>query len=178
MRWAVACVFFLCAAGVHAQTYFRCKGQQGETIYVTTPCKTGGKPVTTITPQDKAAAQVGTTKQEIDNAINRGQSDLAAQIAQDSGLSNYYQSRMQEQAYQQQVQATRAQQAQVDNLAQQNAELAAQNQELTNRAEDADRKAREAQARAQRARNDASNPKFNPQTGQWCQQIGGTIQCH
>jgi len=57
-------------------------------------------------------------------------------------------------------------------------EAVAQAREADARAQDADARAQDAEARAQDAANEASRPKFNITTGQWCQTLGGAMHCY
>jgi hypothetical protein len=100
--------------------------------------------------------------------------------------------RREQQAALEQQQRAQAVQDRIQGLAAQNENLQqqvnAQSQQLElqrQRASQARRQARSAQDAAINAQNaarqaqmDAETPKFNPQTKQWCQQIGGTVQCH
>lgn len=59
----------------------------------------------------------------------------------------------------------------------QNEAYQAKSQEAELRARSAEQRAQKAEQRARRIEQEAQTPRYNPKTGQWCQQLGGTLNC-
>lgn len=199
--WFVAAaVPFLAPSLAGAQSIYKCPSGHGGYEYTDTPCT--GPSATVIhkaTAAEIAAKQNADDQQALVAMLRDGQVDAAKHYAvarhQESLYNTIVTSLAQEEAVaeqrrQQQAELARQQRAQaiVDKIN----DLSAQNEALQQqvgaqakqlrlqrlRARTAQDAAINAQNDARRARQEAETPKFNPQSGQWCQQIGGTVQCH
>jgi hypothetical protein len=188
------------ASVVHAQSIYKCPRHGGGYEYTDMPCTGPSATVVHKATAGEVAAKLNADdRQAIESMLRSGQVAAAKQYAvahhQEALYNSVFTSLVQEEAaaeqrHRQQAEMARQQQAQAINsqlnsLAVQNQQLqdqvGAQSQELElqrQRAARAGRRARAAQDAAMRAQQDAQTPKFNPQTGQWCQQIGGTVQCN
>lgn len=197
--FAVA-VGFLVAPVAFAQSIYKCPMRGGGYEFTDTPCTGPGATVIHKATAGEVAAKLNADdRQAMTSMLRSGQVAAAKQYAiahhQKALYNSIVGSLVQEEAAaeqrrQQQAEIARQQQAQAVNnqlnsLSAQNEQLqeqvSAQSQELElqrQRAARASRRARAAQDAATRAQQEAQTPKFNPQTGQWCQQIGGTVQCN
>jgi len=196
---AVAAVF-LAAPLAYAQSIYKCPQHGGGYEFTDTPCTGPGATVVHKATAGEVAAKLNADdRQAMASMLRSGQVAAAKQYAtahhQEALYNSIVVSLVQEQAAaeqrrQQEAEIARQRQAQavnnqLDSLSAQNQQLqeqvSAQSQELEfqrQRAARANQRARSAQDAAMRAQQEAQTPKFNPQTGQWCQQIGGTVQCN
>lgn len=189
-----ACLAALVLAGaVHAQSIYKCKGANGAVTYTDTPCK--DQPTEVIhqaSAREMSDAAMRQKVDSLDDMLINGRTTDAQLYAEKNGLESVLNQhakildeiRIQRAA----AQAEQRQQAlsqQNEQLRQQNAVLAAAAMEAQQQAAEANNEARAARAKAKSARqqadqirNEAMTPKFNPETGQFCQTIGGTTSCH
>ena len=183
-----------------AQSIYKCPFGHSGHEYTDTPCTGPGATVIhKATAEDLAVKQNADDKQALVSMLRSGQIDAAKQYAvahhQESLYNAIVASLIQEEAVteqrqEQQAELARQQRAQavvdkINDLSAQNEvlqqQVGAQAKQLKRqrqRAQDAQDAAMDAQNAAMQARQEAETPKFNPQSGQWCQQIGGTVQCH
>ena len=203
--WFTAAVMALLAPSLaRAQSIYKCPSGHGRYEYTDTPCTGAGATVIhKATAWELAAKQNADDQQAMVSMLRSGQVDAAKHYAvahhQESLYNSILASLVQEgavaeQRRQQQAELVRQQRAQavadkIDDLSAQNEALqqqvGAQAKELrlqrrsAQAAQDAEINAQNAeQNAAMRAQQEAETPKFNPQSRQWCQQIGGTVQCH
>jgi len=192
---------------VRAQSIYKCPLPDGGYQYTDVACAgSDAKVVHKATAAEVAAKLNADDRQAIVSMLRNNRVDDAKRYAvahhQEALYNSIISSLVREQAVaeqrrEQQAEIERNQRAQaiqdrIQNLAAQNQNLQqqvdAQAQALElqkQRASQARRQARNAQDAAINAQNaarqaqiDAETPKFNPQTKQWCQQIGDTVQCH
>lgn len=109
------------------------------------------------------------TQQELKNAVTDARAD-----ASDPHLTPRQRAKLLQQANQLAAQAVGLRAG--NSVTESNQDLALT--EAQEAAEDQEREIRRLRNEAQRQRNEAATPKFNPQTGQWCRTVGGTVECH
>lgn len=187
-----------------AQSIYKCPLRGGGYEYTDTPCTGPHATVVHKATAGEAAAKVNADdKQAMLSMLRVGAVEEAKQYAvahhQEALYNSIVTSLVQEQAAaeqrrQQQAEIARQQRAQavVDKMNSLSTENENLRQQVSNQAQEielqrqsavaAQQKARAAQDAAINAQNAARQaamtPKYNPQTGQWCQDIGGTVQCH
>ncbi|MEY2158240.1 MULTISPECIES: DUF4124 domain-containing protein [unclassified Rhodanobacter] len=181
-----------------ASDIYKCAGPSGDTIFSSEPCPGHkSKPVLQITPGEVAAAQRHQDIDTLNYLLRQGRFGDATSFAKLKGLLPNLQNRVQrmQQQYvaQQQDAVTNAEesrQAAIAGLADRNAQLSAQNRVLLDE-EDRQQNAYEEQLRQRNAAQQVARmqqeaaqqaaqmtPKFNAATGQWCQDVGGFVECH
>lgn len=184
----------------NAQSIYKCPTHGGGYEYTDMPCA-GPRAVVVhkATAGEIAAKQDADDRQVMLSMLRSGQVELAKRYAvshhqeslYDSIVASLVQDRAEaEQRRQQQAELARQQRAQavankIHNLSVQNQELRqvvnAQSDELDyqeQRARAAQNAAINAHNAAIRAQLEAQEPHFNPQSGQMCQTIGGTVVCN
>ncbi|WP_369927514.1 DUF4124 domain-containing protein [Xanthomonas sp. NCPPB 2632] len=197
-----------CAVGVApAQSIYKCKGSGGAVAYSDQPCKNQPTQVIHQASSEEMADSALRQKADaMDDMLVSGRVDDARRYAQRNGMDalfnehvNVLQQVRQRRATEQQAQLVATAVAQQQNAAAENARLRNQNAELADQAataqdeaKHAKRQTRAAQANASAARQEANAaqvrannaqieqavPKFDPQTGRYCQTTGGVLVCN
>jgi hypothetical protein len=190
-----------------AQSIYKCPLHGGGYEYTDTPCAGPGATVVHKATAGEVAAKVNADdRQAMLSMLRVGAVEEAKRYAvahhQEALYNSIVASLVQEQAAaeqrrQQQAEIARQQRAQavvdkINNLSAENQNL---QQQVSDQAQElelqrqsaaaAHRRARaaqdaaiSAQNAARQAQQNAMTPKFNPETGQWCQDIGGVVQCN
>ncbi len=196
-RQSALYVFVLCCASatsVHAQAeaqtivIYKC----GQT-YTNEPCP-GGKVVAQeqVSSEDAARSNRETDATTMLNAMRTGHVAAARAYAQEKGDEAQYkwasrqirkedytkQAKEYAAAVKQQAQQQYQQEQQANNLQAENAALRAQHAEDEQQSEANQRRAMAMRAIQDGQRAQDMAPKFNPQSGQWCQSNGATVECH
>lgn len=190
-----------------AQSIYKCPLRGGGYEYTDTPCTgPGGKVVHKATSGEIAAKVNADDRQAMLSLLRIGAVQEAKHYAiahhQEALYNSIVASLIQEQAAAEQrrkQQAEIAQQQRAQAVIDKMNRLSAENQELhqqvneqeqelelqrqsaavaRQRASAAQAAAISARNAAMRAQQDAATPKFNPDTGQWCQEIGDVVQCN
>lgn len=197
-------IAMIAPSSVRAQSIYKCPLPGGGYQYTDVACTgTDAKIVHKATAGEVAEKLNADDRQAISSMLQSGRVEDAKRYAVAHHREELYNSivsslvrdqAVAEQRREQQSEIEREQQAQaiqdrIQSLAAQNQSLQqqvdAQAQALElqkRRASEAQRQARDAAINAQNAARQAQineeTPKFNPQTKQWCEQIGDTVQCH
>lgn len=190
-----------------AQSVYKCPSRNGGYEYTDLPCSGPGTSVMPkATPAELAVERNARDRQAILSMLRSMRVEEAKRYAVAHNQESLYNSilaafvreqtsaaqRREQQAKLAQQQRERAVVDKINQLSEQNnsmsnelriqRRLASESEQRARYAEDdaqnATRRAGDAQNAARRARQEAQMPKYNSKTKQWCQQTGGTLQCH
>lgn len=165
---------------VQAQTIYKCGGNS----YTDHPCA-GGKVVGQISPEEVARSHRIRDAEIMLGDMRVGNFQAARTLAATEGEEAQYNWALvkyrrqaaweQNQAQQQQYEQQQRMISGIRNMQAENSSLKARNEQYQEQLEE-NAQVQRNQPAAQQAQDMA--PKFNPQTGQWCQTLGGTVECH
>lgn len=199
MRILIILTALLVAAPAFAQSIYKCPLPNGRFEYTDVPC-TGphAQVIHKATKAEVAAQQQTRDAQAMAYMLRHGQvaeaqdyatthhvetlyNNVVAELRHEAAIARQQQQRraaiareMERQEREGQITSLQEQVAeQQQTLDQQNAAL----QQEQQRSAALRARARAAQNAAAAAAAEAQTPKFNPQSGKWCQTIGGVVQC-